>query len=94
MYIRACRPCSLRGSVSSRAASLQHLLPALLRDASLVYLRLATTHPPLVPQGCVLLASRSLETDVMTTAVRPMESCQRPEASLALHFVELRQLGA
>ena len=28
------------------------------------------------------------------TAVRAMESCQRPEASLAAHFPELRKLGA
>ena len=74
--------------------SLDFCLPGrLLRPVPLAANRNCVVHSA-DRQGRILLASRHLETDVLSTAVRPIESCQRPEAGLASHFSELRQLGA
>ena len=80
--------------ISMPPLSLDFCLPGrLLRPVPLAANRNCVVHSA-DRQGRVLVASRHLETDVMSTAVRPMESCQRPEAGLAAHFSELRQLGA
>ena len=67
--------------ISMPPLSLDFCLPGrLLRPVPLAANRNCVVHSADPRTGSILLASRHLETDVLSTAVRPIESCQRPEA--------------